>query len=248
MTELDLIIDFHKSSDRQGPGRREDTLRALKSIKTANEKGLKAADIGCGCGGQTLTLAQHIDGQITAVDLFPAFLNEVQEKAKQAKLQDKITILEKSMDALPFGPASLDIIWSEGAIYNIGFEAGIQNWKKFLKPGAYLAVSEITWTTPSRPKEIEDFWNREYPEINTAAGKIRQLEDNGYSLVAYFVLPPESWINYYQPMEARFLPFLEKHAHSPTAQRVVAEHQEEIKLYHKFKAYYSYGFYIARNS
>ena len=37
------------------------------------------------------------------------------------------------MDALPFQEEELDLIWSEGAIYNIGFERGMNEWNKFLK-------------------------------------------------------------------------------------------------------------------
>mgnify|MGYP006308078833 FL=1 len=31
---------------------------------------LKVADIGCGTGGQTITLAKNLNGPIAAVDLF----------------------------------------------------------------------------------------------------------------------------------------------------------------------------------
>jgi SAM-dependent methyltransferase len=74
----------------------------------------------------------------------PEFLEALEQRSEKTGLKDKISLLEKSMDELPFEKESLDLIWSEGAIYNIGFENGIKNWKKFLKPGGYLVVSEIT--------------------------------------------------------------------------------------------------------
>lgn len=247
MTELDLIIDFHQNSERQGPGSEAATLKALDFIDLPRQSHLKIADIGCGAGGQTITLAQHLNCQITAVDLFPAFLEELNEKSAKSGLQEKIKTLAASMDDLPFSEDEFDVIWSEGAIYNIGFEAGVRKWKDYLKPGGYLAVSEITWITHARPKEIEDFWLREYPEIDIASNKISILEDNGYILAGYFYLPQDSWVeNYYQPMEARFEPFLERHNHAEMAKRIVQEYQEEMALYRKFKAFYSYGFYIAR--
>lgn len=249
MTELELIIDLHKGSERQGPGSERETLRALELIDVAKRDDLKVADIGCGSGGQTITLAQNINGTLTAVDLFPAFLDELNQQAKKLGLNEKIKTLEKSMDDLPFSPEEFDIIWSEGAIYNIGFAAGVKKWKDYLKVGGYLAVSEITWITNTRPKEIEDFWNEEYPEIDTAANKIKILEDNGYSLAGYFYLSQDSWIeNYYKPMEARFSDFLERHDNSEMAHQIVKGNQAEIKLYHAYKEYYSYGFYIARKN
>lgn len=247
MTALELLVDFHKDGERQGPGSVRETLRALECIEISKKKDLKIADIGCGTGGQTITLAQHTDGQTTAVDLFPEFLERLNQRAKASGLQERITTVEGSMEELPFDREYFDIIWSEGAIYNMGFEAGIKRWKDYLKPNGYLSVSEITWITHSRPKEIQDFWKREYPEIDTASNKISILEANGYSPVGYFYLSQNSWIdNYFKPMESRFSPFLERHNYSQGAKNIVEEQQEEIRLYHKFKAYFSYGFYIAR--
>ncbi len=249
MTELELIIDLHKNSDRQGPGSEKDTLKALGYLDLPTDQNLKVADIGCGSGGQTISLAKILNGQITAIDLFPEFLNELNGKSQKLGLTDKIVTLEKSMDDLPFKENEFDLIWSEGAIYNIGFENGLKKWKDYLKVGGYLAVSEITWITQSRPKEIEEFWKAEYPEVDTAANKIRQLENNGYSLVGYFYLSQDSWIEtYYKPMQARFENFLKRNKNSELASKVVADNQAEIELYQKFKDYYSYGFYIARKN
>jgi len=249
VTELELIIDLHKSSERQGPGSENDTLRALNLLNQPAGQRLKVADIGCGSGGQTISLAENLNGQIVAVDLFPEFLNELSEKAQQLGLTDKITTLEASMGDLPFNNKEFDLIWSEGAIYNMGFESGLKKWREYLKVGGYLAVSEITWITQSRPNEIEEFWKAEYPEIDTAASKIKLLENNGYSLVGYFYLDQDSWIdNYYKPMQARFESFLKRNDNSELARKVVEDHQSEIDLYQEFKNYYSYGFYVARRS
>ena len=46
MDLLELIIEFHKDNERQGPGSEEATLKALKLIPYLNEK-TKILDIGC---------------------------------------------------------------------------------------------------------------------------------------------------------------------------------------------------------
>ena len=247
MTELELLVDFHKDAERQGPGSPLETKKALNFININKDHKLKIADIGCGSGAQTITLAQNIEGQITAVDLFPEFLEKLENEAKSLGLGNKIKTLKKSMKDLPFDNEEFDIIWSEGAIYNMGFEAGIKKWKDYLKTGGYLAVSEITWITNSRPGEIEEYWNKGYPEIDTASNKIKMLEENGYSPVGYFILTQNSWIdNYYKPIEKRFSAFLEKHNNSEMARNIVEKEKEEIRKYQKYKDYYSYGFYIAK--
>jgi hypothetical protein len=46
MKEMDLIINLHKNSERQGPGSINDTLKALEFLKLPTHRKLKAADIG----------------------------------------------------------------------------------------------------------------------------------------------------------------------------------------------------------
>ena len=247
MTEIELLIDFHVNAERQGPGSDEDTLKALSFIDINPDKTLRIADIGCGSGAQTITLAKNLNGKITAVDLFSDFLIKLEERAKVLNLEDKISTLEKSMEDLPFAKEEYDILWSEGAIYNMGFESGIKNWKKFLKTCGYIAVSEITWKTKNRPKEIEEHWNNEYPEIDTASAKIEILEENGFTPVGFFFLSENSWVeNYYDPMEKRFDDFLNKHGNSDVAKTIVEKENQEIALYKKYKDYLSYGFYVAK--
>jgi len=247
MTELELLIDFHKDAERQGPGSDADTLKALSFIEIQKNKTYKILDIGCGSGSQTFSLANAVDAQIIAVDLYSEFLDKLNETSKKQGLQNKITTLQKSMEDFLFDKEEFDIIWSEGAIYNIGFENGIKKWKEFLKSGGYIAVSEITWLTNERPAEIAEYWNNEYSEIDTASNKIKILEKNGFSPVGYFVLPESSWVdNYYQPIENRINTFLEKHNHSEIAKILIEKEREEIRKYKKYKNYISYGFYVGQ--
>jgi ubiquinone/menaquinone biosynthesis C-methylase UbiE len=247
MNEMDLLIDLHKEGQRQGPGSDKDTLRALSFVDFEHDQPLKVADLGCGTGAQTLVLAESLNAHITAVDVFPDFLQKLNTNAEKRSVADKISTLQQSMENLPFGNQEMDLIWSEGAIYIMGFEKGVKKWKQYLKPGGYMALSEITWTTQTRPKEIEEHWNQEYPEISTASKKIKILEENGFSPVGYFYIPPSSWIeNYYQPLEARVPAFLERHGHSKVALDIVAAERDEYQKYGKYQNYLSYGFYIAR--
>jgi SAM-dependent methyltransferase len=172
-----------------------------------------------------------------------------QEKAENMGVADKISTLACSMDNLPFADEELDVIWSEGAIYHIGFEKGVADWQRYLKAGGLLVVSEITWITGSRPQELQDHWDSEYPEIDVASAKIRVLEKHGYSPIGYFVLPEHCWLDqYYRPMQASFEDFLNRNGNSEEARAIVAAEQREIDLYETYKAYISYGVYIAKKT
>jgi SAM-dependent methyltransferase len=242
-----LLIDLHKRANRQGPGGDEATEQALSLARIDRAMPLKIADIGCGTGASTLLLARLLNAQITAVDFLQDFLEVLESRAESRGLSEKIKPLCCSMDNLPFENEALDVIWSEGAIYNIGFERGVTDWNRYLKAGGLLIVSEMTWTTTSRPAELQKHWEGEYPEIDLASSKISVLEKNGYSPIGYFVLPEYCWLdNYYRPMQDGFKDFLNRNGNSEEARAIVAAENREIELYEKYKAHYSYGVYMAR--
>jgi SAM-dependent methyltransferase len=245
--DFSLLIDLHRAGERQGPGGDDETRLAITLSGLRGREDLRVADIGCGTGASTLVLAQELDVVVTAVDFLPEFLADLEERAHDAGLLDRIEPLSDSMDALPFADGAFDAIWGEGAIYNIGFENGVKSWRRFLKPGGVLAVSELTWLTHERPAELQDHWNAEYPEVATAAEKMAVLEANGYSPIGYFPLPRHCWLeNYYRPMQARFDEFLARNGGTDAAQQIVEAEKYEIDLYERFAAYVSYGFYIAK--
>lgn len=247
MDDLQLLIDLHEDGPRQGPGGDRETRLAATLSGLKGMANLRIADIGCGTGASTLVLTRELDAHVTAVDLLPEFLSRLEVAAGLAGVADRTTTLAASMAALPFADASLDAIWSEGAIYNLGFTAGITAWRRHLKPGGILAVSELTWLTGERPEELQAHWEREYPEVDTAAGKLSVLERLGFSPIGYFPLPECCWLdNYYRPLQQRFPGFLHRHEASEAARALVTAEEKEISLYERYRTFISYGYYIAR--
>ena len=249
MDDLDLLVDLHRNAKRQGPGGEDETRLSIELSGLSGAKGLKVADIGCGSGASTLVLAKELDASVTAVDFLSGFLGQLDVAAQRKGLGGQITTLAASMDSLPFAERSFDAIWSEGAIYNMGFENGVKTWRCFLKPEGILAVSELTWLTRQRPAEIEQYWNQEYPEVDTASAKMAVLEENGYSPVGYFTLPERCWLdNYYRPTQERFASFLSRNGNTESARAIVEAEENEIALYERFSAFFGYGYYVARKT
>lgn len=244
---LELLVDLHLDGARQGPGSDEATRLAIHLAGLEHATDLAIADIGCGTGASTLVLASDLDARVTAVDLVEPFLDRLEDAARRSGLGERITTLVGSMDELSFGDATFDVLWSEGAIYNVGFEAGIRAWRRSLVPDGILAVSELTWLTQDRPTELEAHWVSEYPEVATASAKLAALEDAGYSPLGYFQLPVACWLDhYYRPLQERLPAFLDRHSGSAAARAVVEAEQHEIDLYERYSDHVGYGFYIAR--
>ncbi len=244
--DLNLICEYFSNVERQGPGSPDITLKALSFIDGLSKES-RIADLGCGTGGQTMVLGQHTPGQITGIDLFPTFIDLFNRNAAKLNLQDRVKGIVGTMHDLPFQDEELDLIWSEGAIYNIGFERGLKEWKRFLKPGGYLAVTEGTWFTEERPAEIEEFWQDAYPEIDLISNKVAQMEKAGYVPIATFILPETCWTEqFFAPQVSAQKIFLKKHAGNKTAEEFIENQRHETQLYAKYKAFYGYVFYIGK--
>lgn len=244
--DFNFICEFFLNMKRQGPGSPEITLKALSFIDNLTDKSF-IADIGCGTGGQTMALAQHIPGQITGFDLFPQFIDRLNSNAKDLNLQGRVKGIVRSMDNLLFQNEELDLIWCEGAIYNIGFERGLSEWRKFLKPGGYIAVTESAWFTEKRPAGIENYCKPHFPEMNTISNKIAQIQTAGYMPVATFILPETCWTDhYFTPMIRAQEVFLDKYAGNKTAEEFVELQRYDAEMYRKYKEFYGYVFFIAK--
>lgn len=244
--DFNLICEYFSSVERQGPGSPEVSIKALSFIDNLTTES-RIADLGCGTGGQTMVVAQHAPGLITAIDLFPTFIDLLNANAAKLNMQERVKGVVGSMDDLPFQDEELDLIWSEGAIYNIGFERGLNEWRRFLKTGGYVAVTEASWFTHERPAEINEFWMDAYPEIDTIPTKVAQMQKAGYIPVATFTLPENCWTDHYHaPQVAAQEAFLKKHAGNATAEQLVAFQRHEALLYATYKAYYGYVFYIGK--
>lgn len=244
--EIKLLCELHEGLERQGPGSSEMTIKALSFLDGLN-KNAKVSDMGCGTGGQTIVLAQHINGNITGIDFFPEFISRFNDNVKELSLDERVSGIVGSMDELSFQKEELDLIWSEGAIDNIGFEKGLSYWNSFLKKNGYVVVTCPTWLTDERPAEIEKFWTEAGSVLDTIGNNIAVLQKTGYIPIATFTLPDKCWTdNYFIPREAAGKELLEKYPGNKTAESFVAEMQHEVELYLKYKEFYGYAFYIGK--
>ena len=244
--DISLICEYYSSVERQGPGSPEITLKALSFVDKLTKES-RIIDLGCGTGGQTMVLAANTPGEIIGLDIFPKFIDLFNANARNLNFEERVKGLVGSMDDLPFQEKAFDLIWSEGAIYNIGFERGIKEWHTFLKTGGYIAVSEACWFTDERPAEIHEFWMDAYPGIDTIPNKVEQMQKAGYVPIATFIIPENCWIeHFYAPQVAAQEVFLRENAGNKAAEDFIANQRHETQLYHKYKEYYGYTFFIGK--
>lgn len=245
-SKLDLLLETHIGLERQGPGSSEAVEQALGFLKPLNQFS-QIADLGCGTGGQTMLLAQYLPGTITGLDMFSDFIDQLNKLAKSRNLERRVTGLVGSMENLPFQKNSLDLIWSEGAIDNIGFKEGLFHWHDFLKKGGFVAVTCPSWLTKEHPAIVEQFWSDAGSRLDCVSDNIETMQECGYQFIASFALPEQCWReNYFIPREAAINKLLQKYAGYETMIEYAAQNQYETELYSKYGQHYGYVFYIGK--
>lgn len=241
-----LFLELYGGLPRAGPGSDEATREALDRLPAGRRR--RVLDLGCGPGAQTLVLARSLpDAQILALDLLPLMAAECRRRAVAAGVGVRVRAVVADMGAPPAAAAAHDLIWSEGAIYNVGVERGLRSWRPLLAPGGCVAFTEAVWLRPHPPREIFEWWTAEYPAITDGDGVARAAAAAGYELLASFTLPASAWWDgYYRHLEAKIPAFLADHAGDEAAAAVARAAETELEMHRRWGEWYSYGFFVVR--
>jgi ubiquinone/menaquinone biosynthesis C-methylase UbiE len=244
MEGMEYFYELFESLPRCGPGDNKSTRRAFNTIPKPPGHPL-VLDIGCGHGVQTIELAKISKGTIIALDNHQAFLNKLMKKAKEKELLDHIVVKNRSMLDMDFEENTFDIIWSEGALYFMGFQNGLRRCRQLLKNDGFLAVTEIVYLVNNPPAPLIQYFEKEYPDIKVAKDKIELIQNEKFHLISSFTLPKSSWLDsFYLPMEEELTRLNKKYQGNEIALGIFEEMKNEIDLYKKFSDFYGYEFFI----
>jgi SAM-dependent methyltransferase len=241
-----LFFEMFSGLPRQGPGDSASTLKALALVPGVGSE-TRVLDLGCGTGLQTRVLAQHSPARFVAIDNHPPFVHELNGYARALGIADRLEARVADMHHLEYPPGSFDVIWCEGAIWVVGFEAGLREWRRLLVPGGHAAVTEVCWTRSDPPPECRAFWDEEYPAIRDASALLAMADECGYETVGHFVLPPSSWWDeYYAPLQRNLTAFRGRHRAEADAEELADRVQREIDIWHTYSEFYSHEFLVMR--
>lgn len=241
----EIFFEVFEPLPRQGPGSLACTQRALVLCRELPSSP-RVLDLGCGAGAQTLHLASLIEGSILAIDSHSPLVQRLRAQIKDRGLAGRVEARVGDMSALDLPPESFDLVWSEGALYNLGLETALPMCASLLRPGGYLAFTDAVWRSETPPIEVREAF-ADYPTMGRVEDVVSLLRANGWSIVDHFDLPDEAWWeDFYSPMEQRIEALREKYAHDPEALAALDEVAKEPQMHRRSGHHYGYTFFIAR--
>lgn len=242
----DIFFEVYEHLPRQGPGHRDCAAKALR-LCTGLNQAPNILDLGCGVGAQTLHLAELTPGSILAIDSHAPSIERLKATLAARGLAHRIQAQVGDMRHLELPPDSFDLIWSEGALYNIGLGNALRVCYELLRPGGYLAFTDAVWRKENPPPEVKASFDLDYPTMGTVTGVVSAIQQGGFECVGHFTLPDEAWwVDFYSPMEQRITELRGRYDKDAEALAILDQLAQEPEMHRRYSACYAYEFFVAR--
>lgn len=186
---MSAIYDLFLRLDRAGPGDAASLARAVVGLPP----GARVLDAGCGVGADTGALLAR-GFTVTALEASEVFVTEVARRHPGARA------VLGDMRAPPGGP--YDLIWSAGAVYNVGVTAALAAWRGALAPGGRVAFSDLCKRVEVLPQACAAYWATEGLTLRDAATLEAEVAAAGWRVLAADWVSAQGWAAYYEPLEA----------------------------------------------
>jgi len=243
-----IFFEVFESLPRQGPGNR---ACAVKALGLCRDLPVMPAvlDMGCGVGGQTLHLAELTHGSIVAIDSHAPSIERLRAIVAERGLGGRVRALTGDMASPEIDLGSIDLVWSEGALYNLGIENALRLCHRLLRPGGYLAFTDVVWRKDDPPPEVKASFDLDYPTMGRVADVLTTIERYEFTLIDHFTLPDEAWWDdFYTPMEHRIRELRGKYAEDEEAIAVLNQLAQEPEMHRCHSEYYAYEFFVTRRA
>jgi len=238
------LIELHRGLERQGPGDTDYSNYIISQLPDFPPN-LCIADIGCGAGAGTLILAEKFRTKVRAVDFSREVLDELINRAKQRGLEHFVEVVECDMGSLDWIPETIDLLWSEGAAYNLTFKGALKAWRPLMAANGIAVISEMSYFTSEVPESVRVYWQNAYPTIGSESENSDIINSSGFEVLGIHRLPSKAWWdNYYDPLRKNIESF--KNSDDDIMQSVIRETEAEMKLFEEYEEFYGYSFYIMK--
>lgn len=242
----EIFFEVYESLPRQGPGNRDCAARALHLCRGLPHSPV-ILDLGCGVGGQTLQLAELTAGSIVAIDSHVPSIERLMATLMARGLSHRVQAHVGDMAHPEQSPECFDLIWSEGALYNIGIGNALRVCHGLLRPGGYLAFTDAVWRKENPPPEVRASFELDYPTMGWADDVVEIIKNNGFELIGRITLPDAAWWDdFYSPMEQRIIELRSNYDNDVEAIAILDQLAQEPEMHRRYSDFYAYEFFVAR--
>ncbi|RLW70628.1 MAG: SAM-dependent methyltransferase [spirochete symbiont of Stewartia floridana] len=243
-----IFFEVFEALPRQGPGNRSSAAKALSLCRDLPPFPA-VIDLGCGVGGQTIHLAALTAGTIVALDKHAPSIRQLRQTVIKQGLSQRITPVLGDLLSPAQPSESFDLVWSEGALYNIGIEKALHICHRLLRTGGYLAFTDAVWLKENPPPEIKAIFEEDYSTMGRVSDVLTAIEKCGFSLIGHFPLPDEAWWDdFYTPMRHRIKELHIRYADDAEALAILNQLSQEPEMYQKYSDCYAYEFFVTRRA
>jgi trans-aconitate methyltransferase len=239
---IDLLF---AGMEKLGPGSNVHTRYVLRLFP--KQQFPVIVDAGCGTGRQTMVLAKELGTLVHAVDSYEPFLNDLMRRAKEARIEHLVQTHCMDMKNIPNAFQHIDLLWSEGAAYSIGFSDALATWASAINKDGFAVVSELSWLREQVPNAVREFFLSGYPAMQSIQQNLAVAETTGYRVLSTYTLPKETWVEgYYDVLEPRAKSLID-HPDS-SVRNFAVETIKEIEIFRRSEDSYGYVFYVLQRT
>lgn len=162
------------------PGGLRLTSRLGRALRVG--PGQLVADVASGPGTSAIHIARENGCDVVGVDLSADSVAAASRSAGVAGLSSRVRFIEGDAEALPLAPSSVDGVLCECALCTFPDKASAaREFARVLKPGACLAISDITAVPDELPPDLRSMqaWVACIADARPAAEIASLLEEGG---------------------------------------------------------------------
>ncbi|MET7717343.1 methyltransferase domain-containing protein [Streptomyces sp. NPDC005407] len=179
---------WESASDRATMAEASRRLTKLMAERIKIGPGDRVLDIGCGTGAPAIQLAQSTGAVVVGITNSPAQLRLAAEKAREAKVADRVSFRCEDAGNLGFLPQSFDAVWLLESIMAMPDRlAVLRQAAAVLRPGGRLALTDFL----DRAASSADAQQGDAPQYAVLMGKLMSLQDYPLLLEEAGLVPVE---------------------------------------------------------